>query len=82
MKCSRCHEDTTFFKFEVIGRPPEGLPVEIPVCGTCHIYIVDPIHAGKDGTYTTIQAAIDAARLGGGRWIVVRCGTYKENLTI
>jgi hypothetical protein len=45
-------------------------------------YVVDPSTTpGKIGSYTTIQAAINAAGAAGGGQVVVRGGTFTEDLT-
>jgi pectin methylesterase-like acyl-CoA thioesterase len=43
-------------------------------------YIVD--HDPAQGSYTTVQAAIDAAAAAGGGDVIVHSGTYTENLTL
>ena len=60
----------------------------VPAMGVCvlaqdEIY-VDPDNAGDDGTYATIQEAIDAvaADPAPANTIIVETGSYEENLTI
>jgi hypothetical protein len=46
-------------------------------------YVVDSsTTVGERGTYSTIQAAINAADAAGGGIIIIRAGTYTEDLTI
>lgn len=45
-------------------------------------YVVDPsVTFGTRGEYSTVQAAINAASLAGGGTVLIREGTYNENLT-